>query len=1116
MQTVRILGARAGQALPFLIGEIGACRARGQRVLLLVPEQYTLQAERELVDGLKLPGLMDIDVLSPRRLMRRVRERGGRDPLSPLDGRGRAMALSQALAMCREELSYYRRVWAQPGLPDRLSSLLGDMQRCGITPDALREHAQSLPSGATRAKETDLALIWLTYETLLSGRFADESAQQEELVRRLAPSGVVDGAALFVYGFDVLQQPMCVLLAQAATLACSLTVTLTMDAKEAADGRIFLTQRRSAAELIRQLNAREIPWELRYLPYRELPEKAPALRHLESALFTQRDLPFDGDCSPLSIHAAAHPFAEAGYAAGVLRAWHEAGIPWSRMAVALADPAALDGIVAVTLQAANIPHYLARKDCVLRHGLCRFLVGTLRAVSGGYAQQDVLDAARSGFSPLTDEEALRLENYALENGIVRSKWLRPFTRGAVAEAMEPLRARLVAPMETLRAALRQARTAEESVTAVFRLLEDVNAYDRLLAREEALLQRGMQAEAAQNRQVWQTVMDLLDQLYALLGQSRAPMRDMARFVESGLAGASLSALPPQPDTVMVGEAGHLMTGQIDALLVMGLQDGVLSSALDSLLTERERAELSDAMRRPVGLTRQEQSALRQADFYRTLSLPLKRLTLTYSQGGQDGAALRPSSLIGDMKTIFPGIVITGGVTDEGAEDEPLSPQLALEGLALRLRAMADGDAQTLPEPWQEALRWLWQDERWHSRISQVLSALESQASPSNLSLAQTRRLFTQDTVSISRLEEFAACPYRHFVDYGLKPMKRRPFAFEADERGSFFHAALQGYAALASAMPQWPQVAEDEVERMMDQVLSPLTGAWEGGPLREDAMGRQLGESYVRAVRRAAWLFTRHLQNSRFTTVGAEVSFGTEGGLPPVILTLHDGRRVALRGTIDRIDRFEGDTGVYLRVVDYKSSQKTLDPVRMWYGLQLQLLLYLQAAVQGMDGALPAGAFYFTVKDPMVSADEDVKAAAEQLIARSLRLKGVVLADVEVVDAMDAEEKQYSIDKVFNQDGTVAKTAAALDLQEMTALLAHARDTAAQLTDRIRQGEIAVSPAQIGPWTACDYCDYAAVCGLDPRLPGNETRCLAPMNREELLSRLREEQASPDKNSTSG
>ena len=235
-----------------------------------------------------------------------------------------------------------------------------------------------------------------------------------------------------------------------------------------------------------------------------------------------------------------------------------------------------------------------------------------------------------------------------------------------------------------------------------------------------------------------------------------------------------------------------------------------------------------------------------------------------------------------------------------------------------------------------------------------------------------------------------------------------------------------------------------------------------------------------------------------------------------MILTLHDGRRVALRGTIDRIDRFEGDTGVYLRIVDYKSSQKTLDPVRMWYGLQLQLLLYLQAAVQGMDGALPAGAFYFTVKDPMVSADEDVKSAAEQLIARSLRLKGVVLADVEVVDAMDAEVKQYSIDKVFNQDGTVAKTSAALDLEEMSALLAHARDTAAQLTDRIRQGEIAVSPTQVGPWTACDYCDYAAVCGLDPRLPGCEARCLPPMDREALLIRLQEEQAARENNSTPG
>ena len=1099
MQPVRILGARAGQILPHILPEIDRSRREGIRVLLLVPEQYTLQAERELIDGLHLPGLIDVDVLSPRRLHRRIHERGGRDPVAPLDDRGRSMAISQALTLCREQLQYYRRVASQPGLPDKVSVLLRDMQKAGLTPLHLREHAETL-TGAAKAKEGDLALIWATYEQVIAGRFADETMQQQEAVRRLASSHVMDGADVWVYGFDVLQEPFCQLLAEAAGLVHSLTVTLTMDAKEAADGRIFLTQRRSAHGLINCLDARGIPHALRYLPLcRET--KAPALRHLEQHLFTRRDAPFEGDSGCVSLHAAANPYAEAAYAAAELRRWHDGGIPWSRMAVALAMPGSMDGILAVTLQAAGIPHYLARKDSALRHGLCRMLAGSLQAIANGFAQKDVLEVAKSGFSLLTAEEACILENYAIENGVNRGKWLKPFTRGNAEEA-EPLRERLLEPILHLRESLRQARTAEKSVEAVFRLLEEVGAYERLLQREEELLRRGMAAEAACNRQVWQVVMDLLDQLHALLGESRAAMKDMARFIASGLAGASISSLPPQPDTVMVGEAGHLMTGRLDALLVIGLQDGALSSGLDSLLTERERSALCDAVHRPVGLTGQEQAALRQSDFYRTLALPDRLLTLTFSEGNQDGGALRSAGLIRDVQRLFPGKAVTGGVTADGGEEPPLSPLMALDGLALRLRQVADGKADNLDPHWQEALRVLWRSKEWGGRMRQVISSLNAHVEAGRLTLEQTRRLFTQDTVSISRLEQFAACPYKHFVDYGLKPVKRQEFVFDPAQRGDFFHEALQQYATLASALPHWPQVEEEETERLMDQVLAPMTARWEGGPLTEDAMGRQLGQGYIRDVRRAAWLFTRHARNSRFTTWGTEVAFGEEGGLPPVILTLHDGRRVALRGKIDRIDRYQGDKGLYLRVIDYKSSQHDIDPTRLWYGLQLQLLLYLKAASQSRPDALPAGAFYFTVKDPMVNAPEDVKAEAERLIARELRLEGVVLAETEVVDAMDDQEKELSLGKVFNKDGSIAASADAYGLEEMRALLDHVQQTAADLTDRIRQGCLDISPAQDGAWSACDWCDYAAVCRLDPALPGGEKRCLTHLSRQELAQRL--------------
>ena len=1097
MQPVRILGSRGSHLIGRILPMVEASRQVGQRVLLLVPEQYTLQAERELVEGLNLPGLMDIDVLSPRRLTRRIRESGGHAPLIPLDEGGRLMALAQALTQVQDQLTYYGRVALTAGLPQKLSVLLADLQRAGVTAQTLAEQAGGAVTGALRAKAADVALIWQAYLEVIEGRFADEAMQQQDILRRLIPSGVMAGAAVFVCGFDVIPQPMCALLAEAAKTCASLTVLMTMDAAEAADGRIFLTQRRSAGELRTRLQEVGIPVEWRYLPPDE-DGRDPALVHVERHLFTRRAVPFRGDCGAVRAHMSANPYAEAGLIARTLREWHDAGIPWQRMAVAMGEADSMSGILAVTLQGASIPHYLARKDGAVRHGLCRLLLGALRCVSAGYQTQDVMHMAKSGFAPIAEEEAHRLENYAIAHGVNHGRWTQPFTRGADAADMEEIRLKLITPVATLHERLREAKTAAQSVEALFRLLEDVGAYEKLIARESELLARDMGAEAASNRQVWQIIMDLLDQLHALLGERRAALKDLARFVESALKGAAISSLPPRPDSVMIGEAGHLLTGRIDALILCGMQDGVMGSAMQSLITETERRLLSDVAHRSIGLTQQETSALRQSDFYRTLALPRQHLLITCALSAQDGTALRPSALLDDLQGLFPALTITGGVTADGGDGPPLSPADALDALALRLREMADGKRETLEPAWLDALRWLWRSPAWHMRLRSVLDALEPQRRD-RLPPELTRRIFTQDKVSITRLERFAACPYQHYVDYGLKPVEREEFAFDAGDAGDFYHAALQGFAHVAMEHPAWPDLPEETVERLMDGVLAPLTALWEEGPLSDTPAQRLQGERYIRTARRAAWLFTRHAQRSRFTTIGEEVVFGEEGGLPPVVLTLHDGRRIALRGKIDRIDRWEGDSGVYLRVIDYKSSQREIDPTRLWYGLQLQLMLYLQAASQGLQGEA-AGAFYFTVKDPMVSA-EDAKEAVERELAKALRLHGVVLADAEVVQAMDTADG-YSLGKVFNRDGSLSNGAPAYTPEEMQQLLRHTQEMAATLADGIREGDVSVSPAEVESWSACQWCSYAAICGFDPASPSCSKRVLPQLKRQELLTLL--------------
>ena len=195
---VRIIGGRAGRTLPYILPQVDQARKAGIPVLLLVPEQYTLQAERELIAGLNLPGLLDVEVLSPRRLTRRIRESGGHGPLKPLAGAGRSMAIAQALTLVQEELVYYKRVALTPNLPAKLSVLLADMQRAGLTPETLRAQAETMPSGALKLKEMDLACIWAAYLQVIDCSFTDETMQQQDVARRLIPSGVMNGAAVFV------------------------------------------------------------------------------------------------------------------------------------------------------------------------------------------------------------------------------------------------------------------------------------------------------------------------------------------------------------------------------------------------------------------------------------------------------------------------------------------------------------------------------------------------------------------------------------------------------------------------------------------------------------------------------------------------------------------------------------------------------------------------------------------------------------------------------------------------------------------------------------------------------------------------------------------------------
>ncbi len=1077
MAEVKIIGGRSGTLRPWLFRTLReAQEKKNVPRVVLVPEQYTLQAERDLIAGMNLPGLLNLNVISPTKLQTMVRECAGDSGKRLLDGTGRTMAIHRALHVCEGELDYYRDVGGLFGAVPRMEQTLSELRESGLTAEKLKENAASARNGAQRARMSDLARIWQTYDMLTMRRFDDPASAWEGMCVRLGESGLWNGVSLYIYGFDMVRPDLQALILAAVSVCESVTVLLTMAEEKAPDGRIFRVQRESAYDLEEKLSLIGQDCSISYLQTgrENMPE---ALTFLDKALFSESAETWDRDPGPaVSLFAAANPTAEAWNAVSTLTAWHEKGMPWKRMAVALSMESAMSSALTAALRKNHIPFFYSRKDQASRHGVGRLLCAALDCVSNGFRTESLMQAALSGFGTLSREEGAVLEDYVLANGIDYGSWKQPFTRGEGAEQAEEMRIRLVSPMEKLHDALTNAPGAEAGVEAVVSFLQEENVFAQLKERHELLTADGMYAEAIVDRQFWDFLMKTLDQLQALLSGQRVSLKEIARFISGALERGRIASLPEDEEGVSVGEIGHMLPGETDALILMGMNDGVMDIPDGGLLNDAERESLRASAGVRVGLDRSRMLMLRQSDYYRTMTLPEKYLRLSYSLRDEDGRARMPGEPAAELKRIFPLMREDGGLRADGIPDRPKTLWMSVKGLGPLLQRLRGGECEDLDGEWKAALRQLWDSREEGTTVREMIRRFLPGREDGKIRSETALRLFQADRVSISRLECYAGCPCQQFIRYGLRPIIRTAWEFTAAETGTFFHAAMEKYINRAVKEKSWPALPEKRVDELMDRVLEEVTAAWDKGPLGGDAGGVWQGEEYIRRARHAAQVLTRFAENSDFRVAGTEIPFGEGDGLPPLVLTLSDGTRVALRGKIDRLDTWNAPEGRYVRILDLKSSSRELNPARMDRGEQLQLMIYLRAVQRAVPGSRAAGAMYFPIQDGDVNAGTPEEAERKRIA--EIRLRGVVMAEEKVIRAMDREISPFSIGKVFNQDGSVSKNAPwALESEVLTGLMDAAVSRAEDLCDRIRSGVTSAAPSvEKEGFSACTWCEYLPVC----------------------------------------
>lgn len=1097
---VKIIASRAPDLIPSMMSAVTNAR----KPLIIVPESFTLTTEQALVQTFPEHGFIGTQVFSVKSLIREIRERAGFPDKAVVSGDGRHMILSLLLKRNRDDLLFYKENVNQVSMAEKLARQIDDLIDGGFDSGSL----SNLPEGlkkSSRMKLHDIGLIWGEYEKFLGEGYADRHTEWNIALERLPASSLFQGMDLLIYGFDYINMNLTQLVTTAYPLVNSITVGLISETG-CADDHIFELASGSVKKFMSRMkkDGVRIPVELRAFRTDDTPVNA-GIRFLERNIYSMRR-EHAPDLKAVQVYYAANTAVECLHTAQTLINWHKEGIPWHDMAVAVCDDTAIPAMLPLVLSSAGVPYAMRSGISMLLSEYARFFIATLRCLRTGFRQEEMMKLIKSGFTPLTADEMMDMENYARRFGIDRYKWTKPFTGDDEStEHLEELRRTVMEPLAALRKTLnRKTCTGRQAAEAIYNYMVSVGAYETLLRRENELIGAGMLTTADRNRQVWSAVNELLDQLAAFAADDHLTLDELTLMLESSVSAKMIKSLPQLADSVIVSSPNMFYSAGIKAVAVVGLQD-ISSAAPAALLTQTEcslmaQTDHTENVSHGIGMTRREAAARSKQDIYQAVASATDRILFSASAALPNGKVLTASQVFRDVEDMVkkqhPENVRGGLMKDELA---PFMPEFALERLAVMLRAAGNDPDSFLtgndPESlaWRDALAFLYNDSRWHDRMAAVLSGLHVKIAGPGIPAELAALLYGHSSLSVSAIQTAGTCLYWAFLSYALRVHKRREFLFEADSEGTFSHEVLQQFFDDAMKLPEWPVLSEDTVSALLDRIIEKETKPWENGPLGKNASGRFDGEEIKRNVRTAAESMANALKAvPHFRPIGMEIGFGRISAdsallFPPVVLTLPDGREIALRGKIDRVDTVEFDDGrKAVLIYDFKSSEKDIHGEALDAGLEIQLPIYLDAVKNGMPDHVIAGALYQPVKEVLVPAEDDDREAIEAGIMKALRASGIFLDDEMIIKAssplkVPTRRTASDVINVLTEDG-------------MKEVMERAKESACAVIARMFAGETTPEPLQSGLRSPCEYCGASDACPLDSRLEGGKVRKLGEEN----------------------
>ena len=1114
-----------------------AAEEPGRNFLIIVPDQFTMQTQKDLVMRSDRDGILNIDVLSFGRLSHRILEEVGTKEMPVLDDTGKSLVLQKVAADLKEQLPAMGSLLHKQGYIHEVKSAISEFMQYGIsTQDMDKLITSAQKRGALAMKLKDLKTLYRGFQDYIRDHFITTEETLDVLRRSLSKSKILKGSVVVFDGFTGFTPIQNRLIQELMRVCAETIVTVTIGVGEdpyKMDGeqKLFHLSKKTVADLEKLAAEAEVERGedlfVKGGPNRFA--KAPALHYLEQNLFRYQYEPYAGEQQEIHMFEALSPREEVHQTALYIRHLiREQGMTYRDIAVVIGDLEGYASYVETEFGQLEIPCFLDRTRGIVLNPMIEYIKSALQLYIKDFSYDTVFHFLRSGMADISREEIDELENYVIRTGARGYRtYSRLFTRRTEelqgnAEGSEQAEEKTMERLNRIRQQFMDAveilhmgsqEKAGDYVSHLYDFLEQNQVQQKLLNYQQQFEKEGDLSRAREYAQIYRLVMDLLDQVYELLGEEEISRQEFADILEAGFGEITVGTIPQNVDRIVVGDMERTRLKQVKVLFFLGVNDGNIpkNASKGGIISDMDREFLIESGTEMAPSPRQ-QMYIQRLYLYLNMTKPSEQLYLSYAKVNSEGKGIRPSYLIDTVRKLFPAMSVEYPQNRSRLEQIE-GRQEGARYLAEELREYVEG---TLPEEERQDFYLMYRAYEADAAGRDLLTrAAFRRYRESGLSRIVARALYGQQLEnSVSRLETYAACACRHFLQYGLSLQEREEFGFEASDMGTVYHAVLENFAGkLAESNLTWWDFTEDFAAKAVKESVEAYAATYGETVLYSSARNEYAITRMSRILTRTVLTLQKHLKQGSFQPDDYELSFRFAEDLDSIHVDLSEDEKMHLQGRIDRIDVSEDAEHVYVKVIDYKSGNRKFDLAALYYGLQLQLVVYMNAAME-MESRkhpdkeiVPAALLYYHIDDPTIETpveltDEQIN---EQILAK-LRMNGVVNSDPEVVERLDRymQDKSVVIPVEKKKDGSFSARSGVLSREEMQLISSYVDAKIRSIGREILDGKIAANPYEKGNEEACTYCAYKKVCGFDGSIPGYEKRQLENLDKQALMQRMQE------------